>query len=30
MANRVMLHLPGYSYNLNTGFEDQLKDAERP
>ncbi len=25
MANWVMRHLPGYSCNLDTGFEDQLK-----
>ncbi len=30
MANWVMFHLLGYSCNLYAGFEDQLKDVERP
>ncbi len=30
MAKWVMRHLLGYSYNLYTGFEDQLKDVECP
>ncbi len=28
MANRVMRHLLGQSYNMYTGFEDQLKLAQ--
>ncbi len=30
MAKFVMLHRQGYSYNLYTSFEDQLKDVGRP
>ncbi len=30
IANRVMRRLLGYNCNLYTGFEDQLKDVERP
>ncbi len=29
MDNWVMLHILGYSCNLYTSFEDQLKDVER-